>query len=132
MEHIIYLYPFTELVSELKSDLRDTVDWGREWLVDFNAGKAQFVLLDQFNSIGSIDMKIERSKLYWGSYIISIAKTSSNKIGALICSMQFLSLEFVLYLCKPTIRSCMEHCCHARLVYLVANWKCCISYKTGM
>ena len=23
---------------ELQSDLRDTVDWGRKWLVDFNAG----------------------------------------------------------------------------------------------
>ena len=26
-----------ELASELESDLRDTVDWGRKWLVDFNA-----------------------------------------------------------------------------------------------
>ena len=31
------------------------------------------------------------SKLDWGSYIISIAKTASKKIGALICSMKFLS-----------------------------------------
>ena len=28
-----------ELASELESDLRDTVNWGRKWLVDFNAGK---------------------------------------------------------------------------------------------
>ena len=28
-----------ELASELESDLRDTVDWGKKWLVDFNAGK---------------------------------------------------------------------------------------------
>ena len=28
-----------ELVSELESDLRDTVDWGRKWLVDFSSGK---------------------------------------------------------------------------------------------
>ena len=27
------------LASELESDLRDTVNWGRKWLVDFNAGK---------------------------------------------------------------------------------------------
>ena len=26
-----------ELGSELESDLRDTVVWGRKWLVDFNA-----------------------------------------------------------------------------------------------
>ena len=28
-----------ELASELESDLRDTVDWGRNWLVDFSAGE---------------------------------------------------------------------------------------------
>ena len=28
-----------ELVSELESNLRDTVEWGRKWLVDFNAKK---------------------------------------------------------------------------------------------
>ena len=28
-----------ELASELESDLRDTVNWGRKWLADFNAGK---------------------------------------------------------------------------------------------
>ena len=38
------------------------------------------------------------SKLDWGSYIISIVKTASKKIGALIRSMQFLSPEVALYL----------------------------------
>ena len=45
------------------------------------------------------------SKLDWSSYIISktvflytIAKTASKKIGALIRSMKFLSLEVALYL----------------------------------
>ena len=35
------------------------------------------------------------SKLDWGSYIISIAKTASNKMGALICSMKFLLLRLL-------------------------------------
>ena len=52
------------------------------------------------------------SKLDWGSYIISIAKTASKKIGALICSVKFLSPEVVLYLYKSTIRPCIEYCCH--------------------
>ena len=52
------------------------------------------------------------SKLDWGSYIISIAKTASKKIGALIRSMKFLSPEVALYLYKSTIRQCMEYCCH--------------------
>ena len=54
------------------------------------------------------------SKLDWGSYIISIAKTGSKKIGALIRSMKFLSPGVALYLYKSTIRPCMEYCCHIR------------------
>ena len=52
------------------------------------------------------------SELDWGSYIISIAKTTSKKIGALICSMKFFSPEVALYLYKSTIHPCMEYCCH--------------------
>ena len=51
------------------------------------------------------------SKLDWGSYIISIVKTASKKIGTSIRSMKFLSPEVALYLCKSTIRPCMEYCC---------------------
>ena len=52
------------------------------------------------------------SKLDWDSYIFSIAKTASKKIGALIRSMKFLSPEVGLYLYKPTIRPYMECSCH--------------------
>ena len=52
------------------------------------------------------------SKLDWGSHIISIAKAASKKIGALIRSMNCLSPEVGLYLCKSTIRPCMKYCCH--------------------
>ena len=41
------------------------------------------------------------SKLDWGSYIISIAKTSSKKIGALIRSMKFLSLLLCISMNPP-------------------------------
>ena len=51
------------------------------------------------------------SKLDWGYYIVSIAKTASKKIGALIRFMKFLSSEVALYLCKSTIRPYFE-CCH--------------------
>ena len=54
------------------------------------------------------------SKLDWGSYITSIAKTASKKIRALICSMMFLSPEVALYLYKSTVRPCMEYCCYVR------------------
>ena len=52
------------------------------------------------------------SKLDWGFYIISIVKTASKKIGALIRSMKFLSSEVALYIYKSTIRPYMEYCCH--------------------
>ena len=39
------------LASELESDLRDTVDWGRKWLVDFNAGKTQLVSFDRAKTL---------------------------------------------------------------------------------
>ena len=52
------------------------------------------------------------SKLDWGSYIISIAKTASKKIRALIRSTKFLSPEGAVYLYKFTIQAHMEYCCH--------------------
>ena len=97
------------------------MDWGKKWLVDFNAGKTQLVSFDRSNNNGSIDVKMNGSvleekssfkilgltisfKLDWGSYIISITKTASKNIGA----MTFLSPEVALYLCKSTILPCME------------------------
>ena len=44
--------------------------------------------------------------------MISIAKTTSKKIGALTRSMKFLSPEVVLCHYESTIRPCMEYCCH--------------------
>ena len=46
------------------------------------------------------------------SCIISVAKTASKEIGALIHSMKFLSPEVALYFYKSTIRPCMDYCCH--------------------
>ena len=38
------LWQQLELASELESDLKDTADWGKKWLLDFNAGKTQLRL----------------------------------------------------------------------------------------
>ena len=88
------LWQQLELASQFESDLRDRVDWGKKWLVDFNAGKTQLVSFDWSNNNGSIDVKMGGSILeekssfkmlgLTFSYIISIAKTASKKIGALI------------------------------------------------
>ena len=101
------------------------MDWGEKWLVDFNAGETQLVLFDQSNNTGSLDVKTDGSvpeeksyfkmlgltdfsKLDWGSYIISILKSASKTIGALIHSMKFFSPEVALF----TICPCMKYCCH--------------------
>ena len=72
------------------------MDWGKKWLVDFNAGKTQLVSFDQSNNTGAIDVKMDGSvlekkssskmlgltffsKLDFGSYIFSIAQTVSKK-----------------------------------------------------
>ena len=47
-----------ELASELESDLKDTVHWGKKWFVDFNVGKTQLVLFDQPNNTDYIDVKM--------------------------------------------------------------------------
>ena len=41
----------------------ETLDWGKEWLVDFNAGKTQLVSFDRSNITGSIDVKLDGSVL---------------------------------------------------------------------
>ena len=96
------------------------MDWGKKWLVDFNAAKTQLVMFEQSNNSGSIDVKIGgsvlekkssfktlgltfSSKLDRGPCIISVAK-----IGALIRFMKFLSPEVALYLYKSTIHPCIK------------------------
>ena len=64
------LWQQLELASEPESDLRDTVDWGKHWLVDFNAGKTQLVLFGQPNNTGCIDVKTNASVLAEKSYIL--------------------------------------------------------------
>ena len=54
-------------------------------------------VLDEKSSFKILGLNLS-SKLDWGPYIISIVKTASKKIGALIRSMKFISPEVALYL----------------------------------
>ena len=73
------------------------MDWGKKWLVDFNAGKTQLVSFDRSNNNGSIDVKMDgsvleeklsfkmlgltfSSKLDWGSYISLLLKRPPRKL----------------------------------------------------
>ena len=56
-----------------------------------------------------------------GSYIASITKTASKKIGALICSMKFLSSDVALYLYKSYSHA-WNTIAVPMLVLLIATW----------
>ena len=64
------------------------------------------------------------SKLDCGSYIISIAKTASKKIEALIRSMRFLSPEINLYVYNLPYAHAWNIVVTSGLVPLVATWNC--------
>ena len=52
-----------KLAAKLESDLQDTVDCGRKWLVDFNIGKTQPASFGQSNNTGAIEVKMDGSFL---------------------------------------------------------------------
>ena len=84
------LWQQLELAFELESDQRDTADWGKKWLVDFNAGKTLLVLFDWSNNTGSIDVKTDGSILE--------EKSSFKMLG--------LTKVNLLYLLYSTARRC--------------------------
>ena len=69
-----------ELASELESDLGDTVDWGRKWLVDFNAGKTQLGLFDRSKNTGATDVKMDGSVLEEKTSFKMLGLTFSYKL----------------------------------------------------
>ena len=116
------------------------MDWGRFGVGLMIAGKTQMVLFDWSGNTCVVTLMTGlflkknnllkmlgftfSSKLDRGSNIISIAKTTSKKIGTLICFIKFISPGVALYFCNSTIwvalhlynstiQPCMEYCCHA-------------------
>ena len=60
-----YLWQPLKVTSVLESEIRDTVDWGKNWCVDFNAGKAQLVLFNRSNNnSGANYLKLDRCLLF--------------------------------------------------------------------
>ena len=107
------LWQQLELASEIESDLRNTVDWDRKWLVWSD--------IDEILSFEMLGLTFS-SKLDWGSYIISIVKTAFKKIGALIRSIKLLRLLSV------STNLSYAHVSNAvitsRLMPVVATWNC--------
>ena len=74
------LWQQLELAPELESDLRDTADRGKKWLVDFNAGKTQLVSFDRSNNTDAIVVKMDGSILEEKSSLKMLGLTFSSKL----------------------------------------------------
>ena len=91
----------------------------------FCLAKCKIRWFDQSNNAGAIDVKMDGAVpnhllrcWHWlsllncgNSYIISTAKSTSKKIGALILSLSTFSFS--------TTWTCMEYCCHVWAVTLI-------------
>ena len=77
------------MASELEFDLQDAANWGKKWLVDFNAGKTQQVSFDQPNNTCSIDVKMDGPVLFKekSSFKMLWLTFSSKLHGALTLSL---------------------------------------------
>ena len=116
------------------------MDWGRKWLVDFNAGKTLMVSFGLSCNTGAIDVKMVGSvleenssfkmvrltfcsKLDWGSYIVSVAKTACQKIEP-----KFFLCFFLLSLLCISVNLPYSHAWNtvvmSWLVFLVATLNC--------
>ena len=114
-----------EFVSELESDLRDTVDWDKKGFLITVLGKLNWfcltseitMVLLMWKCMGLFLLRCLgwSSLLNWiGALALSLLLklTASKKIGPLIRSIKFLSPKGILYRYKSTIHPCMEYCCH--------------------
>ena len=57
------LWQQTDLASKLESGLIDITDWGRKWLVDFNAGRSHLASFDWSDDSAANDVKTDESAL---------------------------------------------------------------------
>ena len=119
------------LATALTIDLNNVVEWGKKWLVTFNASKTKLItfhhyrantpcpeitmngvpLEEQDNLDRLLGLKFT-TDLKWKDYIFSVAKDVSKMIGSLFRSRAYLTPEAILYLYKSQIRPKMEYCSH--------------------
>ena len=122
--------------------------FGQEEACWFQCWKTQLVLFDQSNNAGAIDMKMDgsvleekwsfqmvrltfSSKLDWGSYIISIAKTPRKFEPWFILWSFFLRRLFCMSINLPYAYA-WNIAVMSGLVLLVATWNCWISKQKSI
>ena len=119
------------LATNLSTDLKHIVDWGKKWLVTFNKSKTKLLtihhhherpILPHIIMDGSkldeapnfdklLGLKIT-PKLEWRSYIEAIGIPAGKMVSSFFRSRKFLTPAAILYLYKSQIRPTMEYCSH--------------------
>ena len=124
-------YKDINLASDLSSDLKKVVKWGKTWLVTFNSSKTKLLSFHHhrgtpsFPSVIMDETTLQEAKclerhlglkftpdLKWNSYILSVAKDVGKMVGSFFRTRKFLTPAAVHYLYKSQIRPKMEYCCH--------------------
>ena len=138
-----------QLASELESDLRDTAEWGRKWLVNFNAEKTQLVLSDRSNNTGAIDVKMEKLFLrknhllrcwgwlsllnwIWALTLPLLLKLLPTKLELWFVLWSFFLQRLLCFCINLPYGHAWNTVVMSGLVLLIATWNCWISYKTNM
>ena len=138
---IRHLWQQPELASELESDLRDTVEWSRKWLVDFSAGKTQLILFDWSNNAASVDVKLDCSvveekssfkrlgltfpyRLDSGPYIIAVAQIPPRKLESWFVLWIFFLLRLLCISVNIPYGYAWNMVVMSGLVLLVATCNC--------
>ena len=140
------LWQQLELASEVESDLKETVGWGRKWLVDFNAGKTQLVSFNWSNNTGAIHVKIDGSVLEekWSFKMLGLnsllnwiraltlyllLKLLARKLEPQFVLWSFFLLRLLFTFINLPYSHAWSTVVLSGLVLLVATWNCWINYK---
>ena len=101
--------------ADLEDHLHTVVEWGKKWLVSFNASNTKLLSINRFRTPFLPSLLMNDSELTestqirllgltftnffsWNPYIGSIAKSSAMKAGSLFRVRPFLPPESILYI----------------------------------
>ena len=84
IRHLICGNQLHWLLNWIQVESEDTVDWERNWLVEFNARKTQLISFDWSKNTGAIDVEMDGSVLEEKSYFMMLGLNFSSKLDSLL------------------------------------------------
>ena len=119
------------LANNLSEDLSRIVQWGKRWLISFNALKTKLVSFKRHQnapdlpsiSMDGVDLQESScqdkllglkfaSDFKCNAYVACVAKEAARMVGSFYRSRKYLTPNALFYLYKSQIRLRMEYCCH--------------------